>query len=691
MGKLRESRFCRGVNRIWNNKFFGIIWIRLALLALVLNFVIEIFNRLSFFKAVVHTFTNPLVFLYNSLIIFFTLTFAAYVKKRFFASAVISLLWFALGVTNCVISANRKTPFTAPDFFNIADGIKVMNQYLSPFVIVLLIVLIAAAVALIVLLAIKSPKFEGKINYLKCSLVSALTFGAMMLYLNIANATGLLAVTFGNIRQGYRDYGFNYCFCSSIFNMGINKPKDYSKDNVDNLVDSIDETKPTPEQPSTPEGTEGENKPERSYPNIIFVQLESLFDPTLLDGLEFSEDPIPNLHSLYRNYSSGYLSVPSFGAGTANTEFEVITGMNLDDFGPGEYPYKTILRENACESIGYYLKDYGYSVNALHNNDGDFYERNMVFSRLGFDTFTSVEYIEKYDVTPLGWAKDECLIDEIVSILDSTLEQQDFIYTISVQGHGDYPEDTEDYFLPVKVSNNEVTGNPDGFEYYVNEIHEMDKFVRSLTDTLAKRDEECVVVFYGDHLPTFDMTDEDMKNGDIYQTQYVIWDNMGLAKEDKDVEAFQLSTVVLDKLNLNGGIIARYHAAFMDSEDEEKYRENLKLLEYDILYGDCEAYKGELPYTITNLKMGHKDIRISSARNITGHAIVNGQNFTLSSQVLVNNEEVTTIFSNSSELVIDEYQLEEGDEIVVVQKCKAQKYLSSTSIYVYGGSEKPTR
>ena len=89
--------------------------------------------------------------------------------------------------------------------------------------------------------------------------------------------------------------------------------------------------------------------------------------------------------------------------------------------------------------------------------------------------------------------------------------------------------------------------------------------------------------------------------------------------------------------------------------------------------------------------MGHKDIRISSVRNITGHAIVNGQNFTSASQVLVNNEEVTTIFSNSSELVIDDYQLEDGDEIIVVQKTKAEKYLSSTSIYVYRDSESSTR
>lgn len=68
--------------------------------------------------------------------------------------------------------------------------------------------------------------------------------------------------------------------------------------------------------------------------------------------------------------------------------------MNLDDFGPGEYPYKTVLQSTACESICYYLSNYGYTTTALHDNTGGFYDRNRVFSRLGFDSFVSIEYIE---------------------------------------------------------------------------------------------------------------------------------------------------------------------------------------------------------------------------------------------------------------------------------------------------------
>lgn len=109
------------------------------------------------------------------------------------------------------------------------------------------------------------------------------------------------------------------------------------------------------------------------------VQLESFFDPTLVKYLQFSQDPVPNFRKLKENFSSGYLTVPSVGAGTANTEFEVLTGMSLQFFGPGEYPYKTILKESTAESVNYDLKELGYSTHAIHNNKGTFMVETQYF------------------------------------------------------------------------------------------------------------------------------------------------------------------------------------------------------------------------------------------------------------------------------------------------------------------------
>ena len=104
-----------------------------------------------------------------------------------------------------------------------------------------------------------------------------------------------------------------------------------------------------------------------------------------------------------KEYSSGYYKVPSVGAGTANTEFESITGMSLHYFGPGEYPYKSILKETTCESAPYVLKNLGYTAHAVHNNEANFYGRRSIFPNLGFDTFTSAEYMkDENQKNPLG-------------------------------------------------------------------------------------------------------------------------------------------------------------------------------------------------------------------------------------------------------------------------------------------------
>ena len=614
ISKFKETKFAKKADKVWNSKVLGNPWVRLGLLALLLNFVNECLSRHSFIKGIIYFGSHPLAFLFNSFMIFFTLSIAMLFKKRVFATFFISAVWFGLGVTNFVIRSSRKSPFAASDFRNLTEGLKVIQKYYTVPQIVILCLVIAALVACIIFIAIRTPKVKQKINYLLSALVIAVSFGMIMIINYVSNATGLIPRQFGNLVRAYDTYGFGYMFSCSLFRNGVSKPKDYSPGKVNDVVDSVD---------NNDKNNNDNDKDDIDKPNIIFLQLESFFDATNVKGLEFSEDPIPNMRKLYEKFPGGYLSVPSFGAGTANTEFETMTGMNLDDFGPGEYPYKTVLQSTACESICYYLSNYGYTATALHDNTGGFYDRNRVFSRLGFNSFVSIEYIEKYEMNPIGWVKDKCLTDEIVGILDST-STPDYIYTISVQGHGDYPENTDGLDLPVKVTNNNVTGNPNGFEYYVNQTHEMDAFVAELIDALSKRNEKTILVIYGDHLPTFDITDDDLKNGDIYQTQYVVWNNYNLQIENKDLQAYQLSAYLMKNLGMKGGVISKLHMSHFDKEDKEdkeEYLSNLKLLEYDILYGNCQAYEGVNPYKITNMKMGYKPIKVLNGENAYANSV----------------------------------------------------------------------
>lgn len=653
--------------------FLQKIWtydlVHTAVYSLILELVVECFNRRGI-MGLAFPFMHPVIFIYNTLIIMTTMTIALFFTRRIFAYCVISVAWIGLSLTNFIILSSRKTPFTAMDFYLIKDAIKVAGLYVSIVQIILIALLVIAVITGLVFLWRKAPKIEVTIKktkfyaYAGVQLVlvflAAYGIGITLLF------TGAVEGHFGNLAQAYKKYGFSHCFVSSVLDRGIKKSGEYSEEYMESLKKDLDDVEP-----------EADDK----TPNIIFVQLESFFDPTHVKGITLSENPLPNYQKLISEYSSGYLSVPCFGAGTCNTEFEVQTGINIDDFGPGEYPYRTIMKSKVCESMAYDLKKLGYSTHAIHNNDGTFYDRNLVFSHLGYDTFTSIEYMDGFEKTPMGWAKDYVLTDEIDKALNST-SGTDYVFTISVQGHGDYPSTPMEGYTPeIKVTNFPVAEQQASFEYYVNQIHEMDNFIGELVDKLSERDEETILVLYGDHLPTFDFTDEMLTNGDKFQTQYVIWSNFQMDKQNKDIQAYQLSAYVMERLGMSEGYIMKYHQSKKNLLEDE-YLKNLKILEYDILYGKKEIYGGDTPYVATELKMGIDDIEITDVYNYGDTVFIEGNHFNDYSCALINGKEYATEKISDRLLRVKGAKVKKDDLVTVAQKGDDKVELSRTTFAV---------
>ena len=398
--------------------------------AIVINLLIELCNQRTLLRLAQYVFGNPLVFLYNTLLLMVPLSLSVLFKRRDFVHFLMVSVCALLGIVNGIVLSCRVTPFNATDLKLARFGLSLMTQYLKWWMIILIIIGIVLLIAALVLAWWKLPKCELPTSRIRLVIVWICFVFLTSAVTQVGRMSGLLSTQFPNLQEAYRQYGMPYCFLCSVINTGIDKPEDYTTDTVDDIIETMDETEPTQEVVTEPE--------EESQPNLIFVQLESFFDITEMKNLTFSEDPIPNFRRLMEEYSSGFVSVPAVGAGTANTEFEMITGMNLDFFGPGEYPYKTVLQETTCESMAYVMRELGYTAHTLHNNTATFYDRNKVFSQLGFDTFTSIEYMSDLEYTPTGWAKDGVLVEQISHILNST-EGSDLIYTISVQGHGKYP------------------------------------------------------------------------------------------------------------------------------------------------------------------------------------------------------------------------------------------------------------
>ena len=639
----------------WCNFFNKISLILQALGCAVLYFVIEAICRHSFTEAWTYMTTRPLVFAYNAAFIFTTTLIVYLFRKRIFWRIFIGSLWLFLGIVNGVLLLNRVTPFTGPDVKNLTDGLSIAKKYLTQTQMTIGAVLLGIAVLILLIILIKSPKYRGKLKYkvnIPLVLAGILAFGGIT---QLALEKRVLSNYFGNIAIAYEDYGYPYCLATTIFNTGISAPRDYSKNEIQKIENS---------EENLPETKDG------SHPNILFLQLESFFDPTLVNYLDISEDPIPNFRKLMEEYSSGYYKVPSVGAGTANTEFESITGMSLHYFGPGEYPYKSILKETTCESAPYVLKNLGYTTHAIHNNEANFYGRRSIFPNLGFDTFTSAEYMkDENQKNPLGWTKDSVLTDEIIKCLDST-EGPDYVYTISVQGHGDYPSEPvlENPEITVSGAPTEELNNK--WEYYVNQIHEMDNFVKELTDKLADYPEDVVLVMYGDHLPTMGLTVEDLKNKYLFQTEYVMWDNFGLKKKNENLAAYQMAAEVMDRVGIHEGTVFRYHQARRNTRN---YQVDLETLQYDLLYGKRYSYgeSGESPYLRTRMRMGIYDVTLDSIQCISeaDHTYyIKGTEFTPSSEIKLNGEWYDTVYINPTTLMITGTELNDFDRLAVIQR-----------------------
>ena len=87
--------------------------------------------------------------------------------------------------------------------------------------------------------------------------------------------TNKLAAYFGNLAQGYSDYGYLYGFSSSVVDIGMKKPLNYSEHTINRIMKSDDK-----EVGNT-------TLTQKKAPNIVVVLLESYFDPYDCKYLKF--------------------------------------------------------------------------------------------------------------------------------------------------------------------------------------------------------------------------------------------------------------------------------------------------------------------------------------------------------------------------------------------------------------------
>ena len=669
--KQRNSKFAKAMAPVylWMNRFSLILQF---LLAGIINFTIEAISRHSAGKAWEYLTMTPWPFLFNTYMIFVTFLLVYIVRRRVFFRIIISAFWLTIGCINGYMLSVRVTPFNAQDLKVIDDALSMIDKYFTGPQGTMLIIGILAILAWLVSMWRRGGQYQGKIYRIPAIVVCVIAFATMGKVTDFAIEKRVVSDYFGNIAFAYEDYGLPYCFTASMFNTGIDKPDErkYEEEEILAITDNgkLLESSTTRQE----------------MPNIILIQLESFFDSDEAEFFETSQDPIPTFHYLMENYSSGYFKVPSVGAGTANTEFEVLTGMSMRYFGPGEYPYKTYVKKegHAIESVATALKAFGYGAHALHNNGGNFYSRADVFKNMGFDSYTSEEFMNVLQFTENDWAKDDILTQHILNSMDST-EQQDFVFTITVQGHGDYPEEKVLDNPVIQVTGIEDEGQRNAWEYYVNMLYETDLFIADLISELESRGEPTVLILYGDHLPTMGLEASDLKSRYLFNTNYVMWDNIGLKEEDQTLATYQLMAEVFEKLDIHSGTLFNYHQTRRQTSG---YLSDLELLQYDMMYGERYVYGGKenSPTVDDHFQMGILDVSLFNMEtDPKGNYIFYGENMTRHTKVYINGEKQSTSFVNDSRIELKKSKLSEGDTIVACQVGSSSRIFRSSVEYKY--------
>ena len=317
-------------------------------------------------------------------------------------------------------------------------------------------------------------------------------------------------------------------------------------------VETFYQTAPI-EQTESPSTSSGNSAEVTQLPNIIFVMSESHWDATQLDK-SIPRNITPTIN---KNQVSTLLS-PSFGGGTANVEFEVLTSLNTL-LNHNELAYVSKLKRPTY-SLPMYLNTLGYETTAMHNNGKYFYNRSAVYQNLGFNRFTSLENMvttadrSKY-INKAGWATDDLIYNSIENQLKNTDKPQ-FIYAISVENHPMYSDDRfgADNFKITKAGISDQSRR--ALNTYLTGMQRADEKLKALIENVKLLDRPTIVIFFGDHLPNLQQVYDD----------YSFFKTPQEKTEKKDVRFFETPLSVwanfpIDKKQFEGQFVAAHFLA----------------------------------------------------------------------------------------------------------------------------------
>ncbi|MCD7818082.1 MAG: LTA synthase family protein [Lachnospiraceae bacterium] len=533
------------------------MWCNLALIpfwAVAQFAVMELTNMANF------SFDNILYLLLNLLCCCIPVLAAMLLLRRSAPAITLASVFFTiLGIANHYYGQLRSNPLELSDIAQAGTAVNVVAQYdFSPDATVLTVLASMAALCLCLFFALGVKSW----HYNRGRAVSAVVIAVA------AGAAFLVGIPEYGMSQAWKissvseSYGYLLSFVSyAKAGMSSGKPDGYSADTAESILKSaLNESASASavdsdinsDIDSDSNSDSDNNMNSNSVPNIIAIMNESFADLPSIYGFETTEDVLPNIHAMVgeENTITGTLLVSVVGGGTANTEYEFLTGNSLYVLPAGCSPYVQYVYSKQ-QTLAWHLQNLGYSVAAYHPYYANGYQRESNYPSLGLTTFYSIadelankEYLRSF-------ISDASDFQNIISLYEEKEEDTPFfIFNVTMQNHGGYRGELETTVAPVSESLQYAD-----LKEYLTLIHETDAAYADLIEYFSQVDEDTIILMFGDHQPSISgdtYTALDNLGNSIEQTRYqstfILWANFDIDEaSDVYTSPNYLRSILLDQ------------------------------------------------------------------------------------------------------------------------------------------------
>lgn len=505
------------------------------------------------------------------------------------------------------------------DFMGVADNVKLSVQ--PHMIVVAIIFLLCLGLSIMMPSLYRGMKRRGLIVRLILTIVGAVMslgiFFGIYMSKEVCASFHIYEDMWMQDRY-YRNYSIVTGFLTNLRVMQFEAPENYSQEAVYERLDQVE--KDLSDEPLYEDSYAAEHEKDAvQTPNIIYVMNESFWDVSRLEGIAFDRDLTPNLKRLAQQGASGYVYSPSFGGGTCDVEFEVLTGFSLEHLPAGSKPYQQYVTD-ATPSLAQFLKGQGYSTVAIHGYYERMWSRNTAYPRLGLDDFISIEDMSDPDKRR-GFVSDMEMTQQIIEQYESRKENGPvFIHAVTMQNHTTYDESKYPQDELVNVLEHpglsEKTLSP--LRDFATGVYEADAALGALTDYFSQVEEPTIIVFWGDHFNPFGDGYEiyektgyiekgDTSSPALHQTDLLIWSNYSDTHTDLGtIAAYEVSPVMAELYGLERpiyfdyllqqmsvyrartrGVTVEANGSFSETmtEEQQQWYNDHWLLQYDQMFG----------------------------------------------------------------------------------------------------------